>query len=122
MDMPRTVVIVEDDADARNLLHTVCELSGFRAHSAATAREGIVLAREVRPCAILLDLMLPDLDGQAFRRQQQRDPAVANIPVIVVSAHPEATTIAKEMGAAACVRKPIDFDLLLAVLAELCGT
>jgi DNA-binding response OmpR family regulator len=115
------VLIVEDDPDSRMMLHTLLQLFGMQTHSAGTAREGLVLARQERPCVILLDLMLPDLDGQAFRRQQQRDPDVAGIPVIVVSAHPRAKTIAAEIGASGCVGKPIDFDALLANISEVCG-
>jgi len=104
------------------MLQTLLELFGMDAHSAGTAREGLMLARQVHPSVILLDLMLPDLDGQAFRRQQQRDPDVARIPIIVVSAHPQARTIAAEMGAVGCMSKPIDFDALLAKLAVVCGS
>ena len=102
------------------MLQTLLQLFGVVAHSAGTAREGLRMARQTHPSVILLDLMLPDLDGRAFRRQQQRDPDVAEIPVIVVSAHPAAKAIAGEMGAAGCIGKPIDFDALLAKLSEVC--
>ena len=115
----RSVLIVEDDADAREILQVMLELNGMKVSAAGTAREGIALARQSKPCVILLDLMLPDVDGETFRRQQLRDPQVSDIPVIVVSAHPDARAIAKDMDAD-CVRKPVDFKVLLSRVEIAC--
>ncbi len=65
------------------------------------------------PSLILLDLMMPVMDGEQFRAQQLRDPTLASIPVVVVSAHASAEERAARLGAAGCVKKPFEIEDLL---------
>jgi CheY-like chemotaxis protein len=69
---------------------------------------------------ILLDLFMPVMDGWAFREAQRRDPALASIPVIVVSADRGRAETARRIGAAGAVEKPISFDRLLRQVTECC--
>src|SRR5947208_6432557 len=81
------VLIVEDDEDLREMMAQLLTLEGFQAATVANGREALeYLNSGARPDVILLDLMMPVMDGWEFRRRQQADPAVSGVPVIVLSA------------------------------------
>lgn len=112
-----SVLVVEDDFDLRDALVPILEYEGHRVVSAANGREALDRLQAMPlPSLILLDLMMPVMNGEAFRAEQLRDPRLAGIPVVVVSAHPAAEEHAARMGAVACVRKPFDVDDLLAAV------
>jgi DNA-binding response OmpR family regulator len=77
------------------------------------------MLRDHHPRLVLLDLMMPVMNGWQFRREQLADAALAHIPVIVVSADGSACREATKMGAADCVQKPVDLELLLRIVASL---
>src|SRR5438876_5412656 len=110
------VLIVEDDADTREMLATLLSTEGFHAVAAEDGLEALHLLRTVRrrapdvPCLVLLDLKMPRLSGNEFRRAQLGDPIVANVPVAVISGAPDLEQRAQAMGAVAAVAKPIDCD------------
>ena len=114
----KRVLIVEDDADLRDMMSTLLQLEGFET---VAAPNGAVALDLLDPGldAILLDLMMPVMDGWEFRRQQLSRPAAAGIPVIVVSAvHAQ-----QQGGTAPCAAqlpKPVDFERLLRTLASVC--
>jgi CheY-like chemotaxis protein len=106
------VLIVEDDADLRDMMAQLLLLEGVTAHTAANGREALeYLHGSARPALILLDLMMPVMDGWEFRREQQRDPRLADVPVIILSALDQ--TRAGDIGEAAFMKKPLDFDRLI---------
>jgi DNA-binding response OmpR family regulator len=121
------ILIVEDDADTRELLTKLLASQGFHAVCAEDGLEGLHLLRTVRhrapkvPCLVLLDLMMPRLGGQAFRRAQLEDPVVASVPVAVLSGAFDAQERAQGLGAVAMLTKPIDFDALLTVVRRYCS-
>ena len=85
--MSATVFIVEDDGDTREMLGRFLELEGYRVETAANGKLALErLNSGVGACVILLDLMMPVMDGWQFRQAQIRDATLASIPVIVVSA------------------------------------
>jgi two-component system, chemotaxis family, chemotaxis protein CheY len=109
------VLIVDDDAAIREAVAELLTLEGYRTAMAANGAEALsVLAGGARPALILLDLMMPVMDGFQFRSRQQQDPKLADIPVIVFSAGRAAGAI----DAAAQLPKPVDLDHLLATVAE----
>jgi CheY-like chemotaxis protein len=113
------VLIVEDDADLREMMAQLLTLEGFEAATVANGREALdYLHHASTPNVILLDLMMPVMDGWEFRRQQQADPALAPVPVIVLSALDQAR--AAKMHAAAFLKKPLDFDRLLSLVRTYC--
>jgi CheY-like chemotaxis protein len=113
------VLIVEDDEDLRDMMAQMLTIEGFDAATAANGREALeYLHRTVKPHVILLDLMMPVMDGWEFRRQQQADPALAPVPVIVLSALDPVR--AAPVDAAAVLKKPLDFDRLLELVREHC--
>jgi CheY-like chemotaxis protein len=83
----KTVLVVEDDDTLRGALQMVLEWEGYRVTSASNGREALdLLNRPDRPSVVLLDLMLPELDGWQVRQAMKDDPRLAAIPVVVVSA------------------------------------
>jgi CheY-like chemotaxis protein len=105
-----TVLVVDDERDVRQLLSTYLNLQGFSVITASNGLEALTRLGEVRPCVILLDLMMPVMDGLEFRRQQQQDPRWANIPVVCLSAKHDARDIARALDLQGCVCKPFDID------------
>jgi two-component system response regulator MprA len=82
------LLLVEDDDDIRETLHSVLEHRGLRVIAARNGREAIEMVRAsgTRPSLILLDLLMPVMDGEAFLEAQQSDPLLAHVPVIVTTA------------------------------------
>src|SRR5919206_1695644 len=80
------VLVVEDDFAIRETLRELLEDEGYRVAWAANGKEALARLHERAPRVILLDLMMPVMDGWEFRVAQQRDPALASIPVVVISA------------------------------------
>lgn len=121
------VLIVEDDADTREMLTALLVSAGFHAVGAEDGLEGLHLLRTVRhrapevPCLVLLDLKMPRLGGKEFRRAQLSDPIVANVPVAVMSGAHDLEQRAQALGAVATLTKPIDLDVLLEVVRRYCA-
>ncbi|PKN57858.1 MAG: hybrid sensor histidine kinase/response regulator [Deltaproteobacteria bacterium HGW-Deltaproteobacteria-14] len=110
-----TVLVVDDDPDARRLLELVLERGGHRVVTAASGDEGLAMARRLRPGAILLDLVMPGRDGWAALAAFQADPQLARTPVIIVSAV-DARDIGFALGVDGYVTKPVDRALLLSAV------
>jgi CheY-like chemotaxis protein len=113
------VLIVEDDADLREMMAQLLSLEGYRAETASNGREALkYLERGDRPDVILLDLMMPIMDGWEFRRRQVENPELAQVPVVVLSALDQAR--AADLGGTAFLKKPLDFDRLLELVRRFC--
>ena len=113
-DASATVLVVEDDFDLRDALVPILEYEGHRVVSAANGQEALDRLHTMPPPSlILLDLMMPVMDAEEFRAEQLRDPTLASIPVVVMSAHPSAEERAARIGAAGCVKKPFEIEDLL---------
>lgn len=110
---PVRVLVIEDDADARQGLVLLLEARGCTVLAACDGSEGLRLARSMPAEVITLDLQMPVMDGWGFRLLQQRDPALADIPVIVVSG----CETRGDIDATAFFTKPCDFEELLAAVA-----
>ncbi|CAA9321741.1 MAG: hypothetical protein AVDCRST_MAG40-1497 [uncultured Gemmatimonadaceae bacterium] len=110
-----TILVVDDDADAGELVARKLEREGFTPIRAASGDEGLRLAREARPDAILLDVLMPGLDGWAVLRALKADPELASIPVVMLSGTVQ-RSLADGLGAVAFLRKPVDRAELLAAL------
>jgi CheY-like chemotaxis protein len=113
------LLLVEDDPDLSHMLATWCELEGYRVVRAAHGRQALDLLQDgARPDVILLDLMMPVMDGWGFRAAQRREPALASIPVIVLSAIADRVQMA-DIAPVAAFQKPIQLDQLLDALHSL---
>ena len=111
-----TVLVVDDDADCRTMLEQTLAFEGFRVVCASNGREALVRAHEQRPGVILLDLMMPVMSGYEFRRNQQQDPSLADIPIVCISGTYRAEARARDIAAAACFTKPLQLDALIATI------
>ena len=117
-NIPRTILLVDDDHDVAEALSTVLADEGYDVATASNGREALVyLKSHTAPRLILLDVMMPVMDGYEFRIEQQRDPAIADIPVVVLTAGSMGERVA-EMGVTAHMRKPVDLDRLLSEVAH----
>ena len=115
----KKVLIVEDDPDTQEAFRTAIGDAGFDVETVKRRREALDYLRAGgRADAILLDLMMPRMDGWQFRRRQLADTALAQIPVIVVSAA-SGRNSALGFGAAVFLGKPVHFEDLLSALSAL---
>jgi CheY-like chemotaxis protein len=113
--VPEIVLVVEDEAPARAGMEQLLRASGYDAVGAANGQAALDLLRSgIRARVIILDLMMPVMDGWAFRREQLRDPQLAHIPVIVLSALHHGWV----EGIPPTLPKPIDVGRLLAELED----
>ena len=117
----RVVAVVDDDRDIREIVSMVLEMEGYCVITAANGREAITLLQsrnDVR--LILLDLMMPEMNGWQFSSAQQNDPSIAGIPVVVLSGGEPFATKAEAVHAAGFLMKPIDLELLLRTFRIYC--
>jgi CheY-like chemotaxis protein len=115
----RNILIVEDDVDIRLSLQELLQAEGYNVHGATNGKEGLEWLHQMDlPCLILLDLMMPVMDGWEFAKIKQQDGRIAPIPVVVVSAFENAP---ETVRAARYIKKPIKFDALLQVVHQYCG-
>lgn len=113
------VMVVDDDDGIRDALAMVISEEGCDVVCASNGEEALTRLRasERLPCLILLDLMMPVMDGRAFREAQLQDPVLAEVPVVVLTAAGYKTAV---KGAQICLAKPIRLETLLNVVAGYC--
>jgi signal transduction histidine kinase/DNA-binding response OmpR family regulator len=116
-----TVLVVDDDPTVRNLLAKTLGKEGYRVISARNGIEALVLAREHRPQAITLDVLMPQMDGWAALKELKADAQLRDIPVIIVTVLNE-RGMAIPLGAADFLTKPVDRQRLTAILREHCAS
>ena len=110
-----TILAIDDDPAARDLLQRLLSQEGYHAIVAASGQEGLRLARAHSPAAILLDVRMPDLDGWEVLTQLKSDPDLADIPVVMISIEDNRASLCAP-GAVDYLLKPIDSDRLLSIL------
>jgi len=122
-DCQRSILVVDDDASIREALSDLLGDEGYRVTTATNGAEALTLLRRpelLRPCVILLDLMMPVMNGQEFYAEQQRDPALARIPIVVISADGNIALKAAAFGGE-FLPKPVRLETVLGVLGRLCN-
>lgn len=119
MNGQRRILIVDDDRDIRETLKELVEQEGFAAICAENGEDALTELRsgDVLPCVILLDLTMPVMDGFAFRAAQLADPALAAVPVVVMTADGNLEDKRKRIGAERALKKPMEVDELIEVIA-----
>ena len=119
----RHILLVEDDPDSRACMRSLLEQEGYVVHTAADGAEALRRLRSgLRPGLIVLDLMMPGMDGFQFRKAQLADPKLSAIPVVVYSGHHDAKANAAQLEPTAYIQKPIDFDSFLDLVSAHCAT
>ncbi|HLF73562.1 MAG TPA: response regulator [Anaerolineales bacterium] len=114
----KTVLIIEDEEDAAELFAEMMRVSGFRVIKTSSSAPALATMTAEKPDVVLLDIMMPEISGLDILRQMRRDPSLAAIPVVVVSAKSMPTDIkhGMEAGASTYLTKPVGFlDLKEAV-------
>jgi CheY-like chemotaxis protein len=114
--VPR-ILVIDDDSDIREVVGEALQFAGYEVATARDGREGLAQARSFRPTLILLDLMMPTMSGWEFRAAQLRDEALADIPVVVVTALGHDPDIQVQ----AVLAKPFRLEDLLARVRDFAG-
>ena len=119
--MGKTILIVDDDPTILVLLEVNLQLDGYEVIKARDGLEGVELAKASRPDLILMDVMMPKMDGLTARREILDIPELADIPFVFLSAAAQRSDIKKgrDLGAADYITKPFDPEELLAVVERL---
>lgn len=113
------VLIVEDDESIRDVFRLALEMDGYKVLQAGNGQEALtVLGSHPKPCLILLDLMMPVMNGWEFATVLERDAALSAIPIVVVTAFAEMSKGIKALG---FIKKPIELKTLLATVRNSCG-
>jgi len=120
-DRSATVLIVDDDPECRDTLADVLQAEGFTIWRAENGQEALERLRSgPLPCVILLELMMPVMDGWEFRKHQKQDVALASIPVVVVSGIGDTERNATSVDAADYLEKPFTLSKLIETVARYC--
>jgi CheY-like chemotaxis protein len=115
------VLIVDDDYGIRDALGQILADEGHQVASASNGREALDRLRQGdRPCVILLDLMMPVMNGWEFIDRQRHDEELAVVPVVVISADARVSEKATALGVSGFLEKPIDLDRLLDAVERFC--
>jgi CheY-like chemotaxis protein len=114
------VLLVEDDQDIRETVQMILEDEGYLVYTAANGLEALKVLKSVgHPCLILLDLMMPVMNGWQFLEERKKDNLVAGLPVVVVSAVADES---QSDHSVKFLRKPPDIDALLRVVGQYTAT
>ncbi|HEY7064252.1 MAG TPA: response regulator [Chloroflexota bacterium] len=117
----RTILVIEDSEPIRRILGLLLEGHGYEVVAVDAGRAGLEAAQQLMPCAITLDLSLPDVDGREVLRRLRTDARTCHVPVIVVSAYASTLSTADRSAAAEVLSKPFDVDELLSGVARVVG-
>jgi len=114
------ILVVDDDDDIREVMQDVLLSEGFRVDAAKDGLDALSkLGHDGAPPLILLDMMMPNMDGEAFLRALRGHPELADAPVVVISGNAAVREKATSLHAAACLVKPFELDELLGVVRRL---
>ncbi len=115
-----SILIVEDEKDIRDSLKMLLELEGYSVFTAENGKEGLKILKNLEsPCLILLDLLMPVMNGMEFLEAKKHEDAIAQIPVCVVSGVASDPHLKNTAG---FIKKPIDLEILLKFIKNYCGT
>lgn len=114
------VLVVDDEIDTLNLLRIILEISGFEAVTTLNSTDALTLAEVERPDCVLLDIMMPQLDGFTLCKMLRRHPATAHLPIVFVTAYSalDLEDRRREAGADLVLPKPVGMDTLLDTIGQ----
>lgn len=117
--MPKRILVVEDDTSIRELLVELLDSEGYDVASAVNGLEGLrVLQTQSKPDLILIDLMMPVMDGYSFRSEQLKNDKWSKIPTVVMSAEANAKEKMKSYNITAFLSKPVELDTILKTVSR----
>jgi CheY-like chemotaxis protein len=115
----QSILVVEDDDDIRNVMIDVLESEGYHAEAASNGKEALDLLHTInKPCLVLLDMMMPIMNGREFLDKIMEDAVLAPIPVLIVSAVADKTNT---KGAVGFLKKPVDIEMVLKMVDQYCN-
>lgn len=115
------VLVVDDDDFVREVIVSILQLAGFDVVEAGGGAEGLKILRADRTvCLVLLDLMMPDMDGWRFRHEQREDPRLAEIPTVIITGGALSADLDEQLKAADYLAKPVEREVLVSVAARYC--
>ncbi|HYD48579.1 MAG TPA: response regulator [Terriglobales bacterium] len=115
------VLVIDDQPDLRTSLADFIRDHGYGVETAANGWEALQKLRAgLRPCIIVMDLMMPEMNGFMFRTQQMLDPQLANIPVVAHSGVRELSRYAQLLEANAYIEKPAELEYVMSVIRKHC--
>lgn len=120
----KTILIIEDDQHIREAMQFSLEVEGYHVCSAANGQEGLgIIQKMMNPCLVLLDLVMPVMNGIDFLTSLQKESLLRAIPVVVISAFPEKEKElkAKHLETRGFIQKPLDLEVLLGWAKRYCG-
>ena len=115
------ILVVDDDTDIRETLAQILEFEGFRVVCACNGQDAMDQLVNIKPNLILLDLMMPVMNGYEFRQAQKAKPEIAGIPVIILSADGNVQQKAAVADVRAYLKKPIELETLLTAIRQVVG-
>jgi CheY-like chemotaxis protein len=113
------ILVVDDDAAIRDVVADILEMSDYHVKTASNGAEALEHIRGDQPAAVLLDLMMPVMDGWEFLRRCRSERSCAQVPVVVMSAAHDAALAADQFGAQGYLTKPFDMDTVLELVGRL---
>lgn len=121
MSHPKIILLVDDDQDILLVLRELLEEEGYAVQSTNNGAEVEPLLRQGLPDLILLDMLMAGTDGREIAKRLKGEATTAAIPLLMISAHPNAEQEARAAGADGLVAKPFEIDMLLARVAHALG-
>ena len=109
----RSILVVDDDNAIRTMLESLLEEEGYKVVLAGNGQEALVQARQQRPSLVLLDLMMPVMNGWQFLEEVHNNPDLDDLPVLLLSASREVARTAQQSAVKAFLPKPFELDKLL---------
>ncbi len=122
--MPTRVLVVDDEMDTLRLLRTVLQIGGFEPITTLNSLEALDLAEREKPDVVLLDIMMPELDGFMLCRMMRQNPVTQDLPIIFVTAYQSLDLEERrlEAGADLVVHKPVSVDSLVGAIRKVLDT
>ena len=119
----KTILIIDDERGIRSALADLLEDEGYKVATVGSGREALDYLHHNpdSPSLILLDLLMPEMSGIEFRIHQQKEPRLAEIPVVVMSANLLLAQATDVLGVAEYLQKPFDMDILMSAVIRHCG-
>lgn len=118
---PPSVLVIDDDPHTRDLMVRFLQKEGFSAQTASDGRQGLLMAQQLRPSLITLDVMMPDVDGWSVLTALKADAVLASIPIMMITMSDEHDK-GYALGASEFLTKPVDYSRLSALLRQHCPT
>jgi two-component system chemotaxis response regulator CheY len=116
---PKCILVVDDEDAIREVISETLELEGYHVEKAADGLQALRLVKTTHPDAIVLDLMMPVMDGWTFLEQCRNDKLCGGTPVMVISAYRKLGQITSDLQVHACLEKPFDLDVFLKAIKQM---